>query len=124
MTRDELAKAAKISPNTIADWEKGKIQSPRDLFARLSGVLNLSLTNLRQGLAIVRTHEGEISSDETSEREQEIKYYLGLDATDLTPEEIETEIVRLYSENGRIETRIRLLQMKLAVRHGLLRSRS
>lgn len=123
MTIDALAKVARVSANTVADWEHGKVASSHNLFARLNSVLNLSLGRLQHGFALVHAQGGKPSSRGYLDRETEIDSYSKLDITDSTAREIETEIARLYAEIGRLETQIRLLQMELAVRHGILRSR-
>jgi transcriptional regulator with XRE-family HTH domain len=123
MTRDELAKAARISPNTVADWERGKIRNPRDLFHRLESVLNLSLPNLQQALAIVRAQRSDECAEAYAGPKYEIRDGPALDPLGMTDREIEVEIGQLYSEIGRIETRVHLLNTELAVRHGILRPR-
>lgn len=130
LTRDELAKAAKASPNTISDWEAGKVRNPRDLFAKLEGVLGLSLPNIQQAVALVRTQQrvreggGAPPGDPSSvpSAVDEAGPQPTADAQEMTAGTIEEEIAQLYGRIGRIETRIHLLNLELAVRHGVLRA--
>lgn len=125
MTRDELARQAKVSPNTISDWEDGKVKNPRVLYPKLHPVLNVTLSNLQHALLIIRhpppapeVKEPAALYEHAASGEADTSEVGGM-----TGPEIAGEISDLYSEVGRLETRIHLLQTELAVRHGILRPR-
>lgn len=125
LSRDELAKLAKVSPNTIGDWEKGEVKSPRVLYPKLHAVFNVTLPILHHALSIVR-HP--VPASEVREKPGEYEHAKSgeVDASagaERSLTEIEEEISDRYAEIGRLKTRIHLLQTELAVRHGILRSR-
>jgi len=129
LTRDELAKKAEVSPNTISDWERGKVVHPRTIYPKLHPLLNMSRANLRRAWTIVRNPPPKSAASEVREPQGEYEHAESgeVDASEvgrMAPAEIEEEIAELYSEIGRLETRIHLLQTELAVRQGVLRSRS
>jgi transcriptional regulator with XRE-family HTH domain len=128
MTRDELAKQAKVSPNTITEWEKGKVQNPRAMYRKLHPVLNMSPANLRHALGIVHHPPPEGAAAEVRERAAEYEPAASSESdasevAEMSSPEIDGEISDLYAEVGRLQTRIHLLQTELAVRHGILRCR-
>ena len=128
LSRDKLAKVANVSPNTISDWERGGVTHPRSMYPKLHPVLNMSLSNLRHASKIVRNPPPKSAASEVSEGagEYEPAESGKVDASEfseMTPPQITEHILELYSEIGRLETQIRLLQTELAVRHGILRPR-
>ncbi len=125
LTRDELAK---VSPNTITEWEKGKVQNPRAMYRKLHPVLNMSPANLRHALGIIQHPPPESAASEVGERAAEYEPAASSESdvsevAEMSSPEIDGEISDLYGEIGRLETRIHLLQTELAVRHGILRFR-
>src|SRR5947208_3655549 len=122
MTRDELAKQAKVSPNTISDWEKGEVKNPRVLYPKLHAVFNVTPSILQHALSIVR-HPAPTSEVKEPPGEYEHAASGDGDSSELggmTSLEIDGEISDLYAEIGRLETRIHLLRMEQAVRSGIL----
>jgi transcriptional regulator with XRE-family HTH domain len=123
LTRDQLAKDAKVSPNTISDWERGKVSNPRELFAKLAPVLDLSLANIRYALSLVkaqRTSGSEVAEAPESPYESAMVDDRGLlplsDIQAMSWAEIEREIGLIYLQIGRLDTRIHLLHAELAAR--------
>ncbi|HEY8019843.1 MAG TPA: helix-turn-helix transcriptional regulator, partial [Thermoanaerobaculia bacterium] len=100
-TRDELARDAKVSPNTISDWERGNVRNPRDLYVKLAGVLGLSLPNIQHALSLVRAQQdaGEIAEPPAAAYDSTALDGIGLpsnqDIKGMTPSEIEQEIAHL-----------------------------
>jgi len=125
MTRHALAKRAGVSPNTISDWEKGKIPNPRDLFAKLDTVLRFSVPKIRFALDLIRSYpqgSAEIAEAPAGPYDPAAIDESGSpDVRGMTSPEIAEEIAQLYSHLGRVESRIHLLNLEQAVRQGVLR---
>jgi len=125
-TRDELARDAKVSPNTISDWERGNVRNPRDLFVKLAGVLGLSLPNIQHALSLVRAQQdaGEIAEPPAGAYDSTALEGIGLpsslDIKGMTPLEIEQEIAHLTARFGEAALRAILLSAELVAR-GTLR---
>jgi transcriptional regulator with XRE-family HTH domain len=127
LTRDELAREARVSPNTVSDWEKGKVKSPRDLFAKLAPVLDLSLTNLRHALTLVRAQrrpdeiaEAAPAPYDATAADDDGPLSL-LDSRTMSSPDIERELSEIATRLGRSFVRCMVLSAELAVR-GTLRS--
>jgi transcriptional regulator with XRE-family HTH domain len=122
-TRDELARDAKVSPNTISDWERGHVRNPRDLFAKLAGVLGLSLPNIEHALSLVRAQRDDEVAEATAAYAATAAGGSGPvpDLKAMPPAEIEREIVQVTAHLGEDLARLVLLSSELAAR-GALRS--
>jgi len=116
MTRDELAKQANVSPNTISDWEKGKVTSPRELFAKLDPVLELTVARIQHALILIRTPR---NADEIGEAPAEL-YELADEGSvavhGMTSPEIEGELRQIAARIGQLLFRTLLLVTERAVR--------
>lgn len=116
MTRDELAKKANVSPNTISDWEKGKVASPRELFARLDPVLEFSVPRIQRALLLIRAPRdgGEIAE---APPEYEPADEGSIDVHGMTSPEIEGELRQIAARIGQLLFRTLLLATERAVRN-------
>ncbi len=121
ITRDELAKDAKVSPNTISDWEKGHVKNPRDLFAKLEPVLDLSPSNLKLAWTLVRA---QLRAEEIGEAPAGLYEGMAsgdaplalLDVQAMGASEIERELSELAAQFGRTVVRCIVLTGELAMR--------
>ncbi len=122
MTRDELATEAKASPNTISDWEKGNVKNPRDLFAKLEPVLDLSLSNIRHALTLVRAQQspGEVAEAPALPYDpaamDDSAFPPLTDIKGMSAPEIERELNHLSSQFGHTVVRCIVLSAELAAR--------
>ena len=123
MTRDELAKKAKVSPNTISDWEKGKIRNPRALFAKLQPVLDLSLASIQHALVVIRDQWPRSATSEVGETVGSYDH-AAIDESGfpevqgMTSLEIDDELLQLSSKFGQMVFRVVLLATERAARSG------
>jgi transcriptional regulator with XRE-family HTH domain len=119
MTRDELAKEAKVSPNTISDWEKGKIKQPRALFAKLDPVLDFTILKIQHALILIRAPQtaGDVAEAAAGHYDPHAADESGSpDVRGMSSPEIEGELRQLSSQFGHVLFRALLLATERAFR--------
>jgi len=116
MTRDELAKQANVSPNTISDWEKGKVTSPRELFAKLDPVLELTVARIQHALILIRTPRNAGEIGEAPAELYELADEGSVAVHGMTSPEIEGELRQIAARIGQLLFRTLLLVTERAVR--------
>ena len=116
MTRDELAKQANVSPNTISDWEKGKVTSPRELFAKLDPVLELTVARIQHALILIGTPRNAGEIGEAPAELYELADEGSVAVHGMTSPEIEGELRQIAARIGQLLFRTLLLVTERAVR--------